>query len=338
MADSENKPRDIKNLKARLGRVAPPGQPARPASASPIAPPVAPTASAPISPQIRISSPPPASATVPGSGIAPPPFLTPQVPTPTPPRAADPFATGAATAQEPSKKLTLVVDESAIRESASAKKSRARNFIILGIGAAVGIAVGFMVGNTAENRNQYAAAVRDGKEIYKTVTDVSKEVEKARKEVKAAFDASSGGPGRQASVDYAAIEALVAMKKPIYANAFHRKRYLAFKNPGTVDDLFDYYNNINLLWDKFARLGVQTAGKAKRDILDKAAAVTDEMLNNEYGVVLKEVEENTIFGGLVFVTIPSKAEQAAAAKSKKRESANDVVVKSVVDAGQRFVR
>jgi hypothetical protein len=248
-------------------------------------------------------------------GIVAPPFIAQQgAPAPAP-KPVDPFAKAAVGAVPQKQQVTLVVDESAIVESQTARKSRFKNFILLGLGILVGIVMGFMVGSTSGDRTQYNAAVRDGKDIYKTVNDVSKTVDQAQGFVKGLFAASAGGPGRKASVDYPSIEGLVALKKPISANAFNRKRYLAFQ-PGTVDDLFDYYNNINVLWDKFAKLGVQTAGKQKREALQKAAAATDEILNSEYGMVMFEAGESSINGGLVFVTIPTEGATAKETKDK----------------------
>lgn len=355
MAD-DNKPRDIKNLKERLGRAgATPGQPSL-RSPAPSFPPAAapkggvrtpsfpPTASRPpiaspfgaapgsgarlpsspsIAPHQQRPMPLPGAMPPPGSGILAPPFLAQQAaPAPAPaPKPVDPFARAAVAPASQKQQVTFVVDESAIAESQSAKKARFKNLILLGLGGFVGIALGFMVGSTAGDRTQYNAAVRDGKEIYKMVNEISKAVDQAQGQVKGLLAASAGGPGRKASIDYSAIEGLVALKKPVSANAFHRKRYLAFQ-PGTVDDLFDYYNNINVLWDKFAKLGVQTAGKQKRDALQKAASATDEILNSEYGMVMFEAGESSISGGLVFVTIPPEgaAKETKETKGKGKKS------------------
>jgi hypothetical protein len=257
----------------------------------------------------------PGATPPPGSGILAPPFMGQQAAPAAPAKPVDPFAVASPAAVAQAKQVTLVVDESAIAESQTARRSRTKNVIILGVGGLVGIAIGFMVGSTMGDRTQYNAAVRDGKDIYKTVNEVSKTVDQAQARVKSLFAASTGGPGRKASIDYSSIEGLVALKKPIGANAFHRKRYLAFQ-PGTVDDIFDYYNNINILWEKFAKLGAQTAGKQKRDALEKAAAATDEMLNNEYGLVMFEAGESSVNGGLVFVTIPQEGEAPKETKAK----------------------
>ena len=93
-------------------------------------------------------------------------------------------------------------------------------------------------------------ALRDGQDIYARIDAVSKSLEVAQGHLRTAVEASQGGPGKQASVNYKAIEDLRAMERPFSAGEFSRRRYLAFPTP-VVDDLFEYYNNINQLWDKF---------------------------------------------------------------------------------------
>lgn len=204
------------------------------------------------------------------------------------------------------------------------------------VGVIVGLGVGFGVGNTADKRHQYKMAVQDGKDIYSKVQEVSKTVDQAKALVKQAFDASSGGPGKKAAVDYSAIEQLVAMKRPFSANEFHRRLYRAFGD-GVVDDLFDYYNHVNMAWDGFAALGTKTAGN-RREALNKSAAATDGLIANEYGMVLSK-SGDAFAGGLVFLTIPP-ADPAAAEKKpegkkgKGKKGAEDEGIKVKVSSTQ----
>jgi hypothetical protein len=210
--------------------------------------------------------------------------------------------------------VTLVIDDSAVKEDEIGRKSRTRSLVLVVIGVVVGLGVGFGIGNTADKRHQFTMAVADGKDIYSKIQEVSKIVDQAKGLVKQAVDASSGGPGKKATVDFSSIEQLVAMKRPFSANEFHRRLYRAFGD-GVVDDLFDYYNNVNLAWDGFASLGAKTAGPVRREALNKSAAATDGLLNNEYGMVLAK-NGDMFAGGLVFVTIPP-AEPAAATEKKE---------------------
>jgi len=155
--------------------------------------------------------------------------------------------------------------------------------------------------------------VRDGTEIYAKVQEVSKEVEQAKELLKKAVDAASG---KNAKVDTASIEQLVAMKRPFSANEFHRRLYRAFGD-NVVDELFEYYNNVNLLWDGFTALGAKTAGDKKRDALQKSAAAADGLVSTDYGVVFAKTGP-TYAGGLVFLAIPPQEAPAEEPQGKKR--------------------
>ena len=379
MATPSNKPRDIKNLKARLGRTITPGQAGAPGSLPPGAVPGQGSVPPPLmgggAPGANV--PPPA---VPGGGFpglgAPPfgrapgaaarapglpgaPAPNPFAPAPSPmmpggvpgarpsqkPAASaagaaaprvDPFASASAAAVAANKKVTLVIDDSAVKEDEIGRKSRTRSLVLVIVGIIVGLGVGFGIGNTADKRHQYTMAVQDGKDIYAKVQEVSKTVDAAKALVKQALDASSGGPGRKATVDFSAIEQLVAMKRPFSANEFHRRLYRAFGD-GVVDDLFDYYNNVNLAWDGFAALGAKTSGPARKEALTKSAAATDGLLNNEYGMVLSK-NGDAFAGGLVFVTIPPASEAAPkkepAEKKGKKGAKEEEAIKVKVSSTQ----
>jgi hypothetical protein len=159
--------------------------------------------------------------------------------------------------------------------------------------------------------------------------------------VKKAVEVSTGGPGKKSGIDFASIEQLVAMKRPLSANEFHRRLYRAFGD-NVVDDLFDYYNNINLLWDGFTSLGAKTAGPARHEALGKSAAAADGLLNTDYGMVLSKNGEQ-LAGGLVFLNIvPQKPAEAAATekadkKGKKKggkDKAADEGIKVKVSSSQ----
>jgi hypothetical protein len=229
----------------------------------------------------------------------------------------DPFAAASAGTAAASKRVTLVIDDSAVKEDEIGRKSRGRAIALVVVGLLLGIATGFGVGSTADKRTQYKIAVRDGKDIYARVQDVSKTVETAKELIKRAVDASAGGPGKTAGVDFEAIEQLVALKRPFSANEFHRRIYRAFGD-NVVDDLFDYYNGINLLWDGFTSMGARTAGPARHEALQKSAAAADGLLNTDYGMVLSKNGEQ-LAGGLVFLTVapPKPAGEDKKAPEKK---------------------
>jgi hypothetical protein len=220
-----------------------------------------------------------------------------------PARPADPFAasTGRGVVA-PEKQIRLVIDGAAVDEAEIGRKSLTRGIVVAAVGVALGIALGFGVGSTVGDRNMFRLAVQDGKDIYATVQEVAKNVETAKTKLKDALNSMT--PGTGGNIDYAAIEALIALPKPFSANAFHRKRYGAFKE-GTVDDLFDYYNNVNIMWGRFEGLAARTTPK-KREILNQSAQATEDLMSAQYGLNPFAVEGQT-FGRLVYVTIPPPA-------------------------------
>ncbi|MDD9939125.1 MAG: hypothetical protein OXT09_36390 [Myxococcales bacterium] len=201
--------------------------------------------------------------------------------------------------------MTLVIDDSAVKDDEIGRQARSRNFILVGMGILVGAAVGFGIGSTGATRDQYNMAVADGKDIYAKIQEVSKVLDSAKGHVKKAVDTSQGGAGKKASVDYKSIEALVAMERPFGAAEFSRRRYLAFPT-AVVDDLFEYYNNVNLLWDKFTGLGAKTAGKTKREALDKSAAAADNLMAKQYGLVIFKTGD--LFGAGMVLMKPKPPE------------------------------
>jgi hypothetical protein len=251
----------------------------------------------------------------------------------------DPFAASAPNAGGP-KRVTLVIDDSAVKDDEIGRKSNSRLLAIAGVCGVLGAAIGFGIGNTADKRSQFKMAVHDGKDIYAKVQEVSKTVETAKDLLKKAVDASTGGPGKKASADFASVEQLIALKRPFSANEFHRRLYRAFGD-GAVDNLFDYYNNINMLWDGFTALGAKTSGAARRDALQKSAIATDGLLNTDYGIVLSKSGE-AFAGGLVFMTAVPPEPQAAAdakpagkgGKGKKKGKDAAEVIKAKVSSSQ----
>lgn len=210
-----------------------------------------------------------------------------------------------------------MIDDSAVKEDEIGRKSRGKIMAAGTVLGLLGLGIGFGIGSTKADRSQFSAAVRDGKDIYTKVQEVSKTVDSAKDLLKTAVDASSGGPGKKAGVDFGSIEQLVALKRPFSANEFHRRLYRAFGD-NVVDELFEYYNDINLLWDGFTSLGAKTAGAGKRDALTKSAVATDGLLNTDYGMVLSK-NGDAFAGGLVFVTVPPQSADAAPAKPEKKK-------------------
>lgn len=398
MSEATKKPRDIKNLKARLGRTITPGQqqqqqqqpqqrpsgsvppggafpppaarkpapqgrgqapqpggpqsqrpapgasqrPAPPQGAFP--PPAAKGGGAPAprssAPGARGASVPPPNAfggfpgapqakggggKTPGlpGGVSAPPFAKQQQQQQQQPQAkkrgGDPFAQSAAAPAPAQREVKLVVDDSAIDDAETGRKKRGRTGIVLGLGAALGLALGFGVGSTTSDRELYNMAVRDGKAIYDEVQTASKTVDQANKQIKEILESATPSAGSEVKVDYEAVKALRSLEKPFDAGAFARRRYKAFKT-STVDDLFLYHNNVLDLWSRFGALAARTLPEGRREVLNEAAQATDNLAKSQYGMVPVEAKDR-ILGGLVFLEMPEMKSE----EDKKKQQQEPMV-------------
>ena len=315
MADQQKKPRDIKDLKARLGRTVVPGQ--QPKGPGGLPAPAIPAPMGGVMPGVGGVVPPPAVRPPPGAGPAPipapvlpsgapvavPPFMQPQRQQ-RPATSNNPFAPGQASAGP--REVRLVIDERPVDDSEVGRRRRSRVLLLVGIGLLLGAAIGYFSGDTMSSRKLYNVAVRDGKDIYHTVEESSGTVDRAKRLIDSAVTKASPRGGGQAAVDYEAIEGLRALKKPLDASSFARRHYKAF-NPTTVDALFEYYNNVNLLWEKFQTLAARTLPAANRTELNRAAQAATDLATTQYGIV--PVVQNEVFAsGLVVVNMPTAAE------------------------------
>ncbi|MCG8554873.1 MAG: hypothetical protein MJD61_06235 [Proteobacteria bacterium] len=212
------------------------------------------------------------------------------------------------------KQVRLVIDDSAVKGSEIGRGGAAKYLVLAAVTVTVGLLLGFAVGSTLDRRRQYNNVIHDGKEIYNVVRESAVTAEKADKQLKAALKRSTPGPTNEAAVAYEAIEALRALKKPFDAGAFSRRWYKAFR-PATVDDLFQYHNNVQVLWERFERLSASTLTQNRREVLDKAAKSIDALARQQYGVVTTRAGD-TYVGGLVYVSIPPVTGKTGAAKKK----------------------
>jgi hypothetical protein len=299
-----------KDLRARLGRTISPNTPGAPAIGAPAVGAAAPAAKpgAPVPAPVALGKPvaggiappiaspvlaPPGGAGTPfGGGVAPPPFGQPRRSDPPKARApSDPFASGPS-ADGP-REVRLVIDDKPVDESEVGKRNRGRNFLLIGIGLALGALLGGGFGSMNARNTLYNVTVRDGHDIYDTVTQSSTVVLDAQTKIDRLVERASGVGGQPMAVDYETIQALQGIEIPIHAGAFARKNYGAF-NPGTVDDLFAYYNNVMLLWERFQRLAAQTLPEAHRTELDRTSQMAGEVTSTFYGVIPQVTDDGLV--------------------------------------------
>lgn len=299
---AEQKPK--KDLRARLGRTITPQTPGAPAAAG-ITPPVVAPAAAPaaappataaaeakpaataeapkaapaVTPPPAVVAPPviappiaaPVAGKMPfGPDIAPPPFAKPAEPAkPEPKKKADPFAAAAVQQQQ---EVRIQVDNKPVDDAEVGKRQTGRIFLVIAAGLVVGAMLGAGVGTMNGRRRLYNTTVTDGHAIFAAVDGASRNLLEAQTHVEALATAAGGGPTGHPSVAYDEITALTGMANPLPASAFSNRNYNAFQ-PGTVDDLFTYYNNIQELWRQFHRLSDIANGPADRPSVDEFAAV-----------------------------------------------------------------
>ncbi len=303
------KPRKIKDLKARLGRTIAPNTPQGGDAVVPPPGSVTPPGGQASTPAPGGVVPPPGGVVPPPGGVVPPPSSAPPgIVTPPfaqkqqaspPAAAADPFA-----AQQPAagpQEVRLVIDDKPVDDAEVGRQRKSRTPLLLGLGALVGLLLGYFSGSVMNDRKIHNMAVRDGKEIYAAVREASNTVSEAQRLIDQAVTKARGSAGQPPSVDYESIEALRGLEKPFGANVFARKNYQLFRTD-TVDALFDYYNRVNQMWNRIDSIVAMTAGDQRREELNNSAA----SMENATALIgcLIRVEDNRFQCNLGFVTLP----------------------------------
>ncbi|MCC7542963.1 MAG: hypothetical protein IT379_42500 [Deltaproteobacteria bacterium] len=312
MADAPKKPRDIKDLKARLGRTIAPGT-AVPGMPTPAAPPVAanpagmpvtgaapagtPTPAAPppaavVAPPVLPGVPPPAIGPMPafGPAVPPPPFAPPQAPPK--PRSNDPFAAQAAAPAGP-REVRLVIDEKPVADSEVGRKRGVAFYVAIAGVLIVGLLIGFGGGSILGDRKQYNYAVRDGGEVFRAVQTSASTLGKVRNSLDQIIAKAA-----RTEVDVDSTQSLRAQKVPLDASSFSRRRYSNFK-ASTVDDLFDYYNNIQLIWSRIESHAAITL--RDREAIQTAGTRTGQVATARYGCFAMPAEGVGVMCALVTV-------------------------------------
>lgn len=223
----------------------------------------------------------------------------------------DPFAQ--AQPVQAAREVRLIIDDKAVDDAEIGRKSAGKFIVAALVAALAGALVGWFIGSTWRERQLYDLVLQDAKDIYGTVTASADTVEKAQKLIEQAAKSATAGGGKEINIDFAALEELRKLEKPFPADVFARKHYRAFE-PATVDALFQYYNNTNLLWGKLATLTARSLSPTGRDSLTRSAGAAGDLANTAFGCVpFKDGEQ---FGcGLVTVSRPE--EGAAASEGKE---------------------
>ena len=279
MADNTKQgPKDITDLKARLGLKKQGGGPAGPAGPGPAA--GAPFAPAPVPGPQGAAAPRPGQAQpsafagagpAPGQNqayVPPPPGFAP------PPEAAlaqpdprrDPYAAQQAAVAA---NLASFYGAGALPGSADEVKGdpikKPKPWGIIGGGIALALAmlgVGYSIGNIAERRQDLTIATEHAVQIRDEVEKLTKQVDKVSEAVKAVKLTDKEPP------DFAAIDKLIDLdfKEPDMPTKLFHTNYFSF-DPSLVQQLFTYYNDVLVLAKQIQEHTIRT--RNDHDSIDK---------------------------------------------------------------------
>ncbi len=302
------KTKNLGDLRARLGKnrdaASPstkPGESAQPSSGS-FPPPGG----------MRPSALPGAGGFVPGSSIAPPPFAAPQGAYRTKKSEQEgPYAVQRAA--EP-REVRLVIDGAAMSDSETGRKTGSRIMFAVIASAVLAAMVGWFGGSTYADRKLWNTVVGDAIAIDEAITKAEPKVLQAQKLVSQALLAAAPAEGKP-TVDFKAIDDLLALEKPIDASIFARRHYRALSTT-TVDQLFEYYNSVGDMWGEFRAVAAFVKGHKAQ--LAESIDAAEELRSSQYGCLIT-VAEGQAYCSLGVVTadpgqrMPSKVSFASRA-------------------------
>lgn len=276
MADNDKKgPRDISDLKARLGLKKQPGGAPVPGPA--ITPPPGVPTPVPAAAQSPAANLPPALSGVPAPGAVPPPpgftpppgFAAPApAPAPPPDPRRDPFA-----AQQAAAAANLAAfygvgqaipgDANAVQGDAIKKP---KPWPLIGGGVAIGLValgLGYFSGNISVSRSDYNVTTEQAAKIRDEVDKIQKQVKDVAQLFASQADKSTGG------INFGNVEKLkeLDIKEPDVTARLFKTNYASFE-PSTVQQLFTYYNDVIVLAKQVQRHATLTLND--KDAIDKA--------------------------------------------------------------------
>lgn len=294
MADNKQGPKDITDLKARLGLKKQGGGPGAPAPGPVAAPfPGAPAAlagaAAPKPAGVPVPAAiagPPAPMGGPPGAIPPPPGFTP------PPEAApaqadvrrDPYA-----AQQAAVAANLAAfygrgeplpgDGDAVKQDAPKAKPWAIVAAAVGAGLFMG-GVGWAVGNISVSRNDYNITTEHAARIRDQVEKIHKQVEK----VKDAIKDIKPTPNEREMPNFAAVEKLgeIDFKEPDMTRDLFHSNYFSFE-PTTVQQVFNYYADTTALAKQLAEHVNRT--QKDRETIEKFIKANKDKPDRQLGVI-----------------------------------------------------
>jgi hypothetical protein len=262
---AEQKPRNVKDLKARLGRtIAPNTKPGAPDSAPasmPSQPPADPFAPAVPKPTGLT---PPVAAPSPG---VPPPALGRKAMAAPVAAPADPFAVSAA----PQVVQEIRFDDT--RDGGTREVGRQNRVVVIGLivaGLAAGTAAAFLAMKMNSENRRWNAGILSVTTVKTEVDGIGETMTKVQGYVNNIAGAAHGTGGDRIATIVQAVDGLGALEKPTVGATITQQDYSRFDEE-TVNDLFTYYQNVDRLWDRIEVLKARTSGEERRARLTAAA-------------------------------------------------------------------
>jgi hypothetical protein len=219
--------------------------------------------------------------------------------------AADPFA---ASAQRVVVQQIKIADDG--REVTAQEVGKARRwvlFVLIFVGLLAGLALGFVASKVNNQNVLWNSGVGSAKSVYQRVRDASNTLSKTQTYITALAEAARGRPGQAPTIDYQAIDSLAGLENPFPASTFTEADYTRFDG-STVADLFEYYQNIQKIWDRVQVLQARTNGDQVRERLNRAAAA-EGILRNPIGCAPLETQRDDQFRCSLMFMMPKEGEE-----------------------------
>jgi hypothetical protein len=255
-------------------------------------------------------------------------------------QSADPFA--ASSAPIAHQEVRLVIDDKTVVADSEVGRGGFFKVLLASVALfAVGGLVGWMVAGTRLTNQLFDAVAADAKEVYGAVNTAAPTVEKAKQLIDQAVKSAAPGPGKSVEIDFKALEELRKLEKPFPGDVFSRKKYGAF-GAGTVDALFVYYNDTNLLWAKLTAIFNKSLTPTAREALIKSSKAADDLAKSDFGCV--PVKDGDTYS-CILVSLQKgddgklKAVSRAGSANKEQYSGQDLSAKAsdyviVIDKGK----
>jgi hypothetical protein len=220
--------------------------------------------------------------------VAPPPFLQPKKPD----LSRDPFAS---VAPPPRAEVRPLVDDGVPVTSKEVGKSKVLLYIVVASLVVPAFLAGNYCGRGIKDRILINKSIDDGQAIKKAVDKAASFLEELEPRLRSAVGLAT--KERKPDMEFVRFIEEKKQERPLKANAFASKNYNLFK-PAIVDNLFSYYNDFNILWDKLRIHAIRTRNDEK--MILEGRGIAKEFATNDYALVFFR-HKDYIVGRIVII-------------------------------------